>query len=232
MGNVLKADSVSTKVYGIDNKTGVNVNSNGTGTKVATDVQGIGNTTVININNHYSTQRGHTQAQPHKNVGPSQGAGSGQPNATTPPKVKQPAAQPQPTKNGTPPANRAPEQPRISIREVEQRAHQLADASNHVGTDEEAFYNSVTTVPGGENQNSVGSSDTKTMDKRVFLSKDNLISVDKYLKTHQLAKNAPFSQAGGIRSYVNAEFDTTDRTDFYNNKMRELVNLLDQYGIK
>jgi len=226
MGNGL--DSVSTKVYGIDNKTAVNARLNGTGTKVTTDVQGMGNTTTVNVNQYFNTRSNSIHTQSPRAAGPNK---AGSPAPTTPPSSTQPN-QPQPVKKA-PPANKAPEQPRISIREVEQRAKQLADASNHIGTDEEAFYNSVTTLPGGENQNSVGPSDTKTMDKRVFLSKDNLIALDKYLKTHQLAVQAlPFQKAGGIRSYVNSEFDVTDRTDFYNNKMRELVNLLDQYGIK
>lgn len=228
-------DSISTKVFGYANKTDVNVKNSDKNEKVSTEVVGEGNTTTITINN-YDSAKAAGQRSAKNGVGHAPKTAPTAPHES-PKKSQTPTTQPhEPTKKSqTPPATtpQKPTEPKMSVREIEQRAKQLADASNGIGTEEEKFYNSVTTVPGGETESSSKAGDVKTMDKRVFLSKDNLVALDKYLKTHQLADvHRPLSQAGGIRSYVNAEFDVKDRNDFYNNKMRELVNLLDEYKIK
>lgn len=207
-------DSVSTKVYGQGNKTAISVQ--GEGKKVTTEVAGSNNETIVNVYNSFGGSKVAKAAAPASKQ-----------------KTEQPKKQtaPDDKKKITP---GEPKEPRMSIRETEQRAKQLIEASYNgntwgLGTDEESFYNAVTTVPGGEDAKSRRVGDPATMDKRVFLSKDNLIALDKYLKT-----NGSSSMGGskGLRYYINEEFTISDRSDFHNNKMRELVNLLDQYGIK
>lgn len=221
---------VDTKVEGDLNTTVVQVTGQQPNS-VHTEVRGTGNATSVTVNNYNSygssagqVAHGANAASPHK-TRPAQSP-TPQPAQKTEPK-KAPEAKPVEKQHAT--------EPPMSARETAQRAEQLAKAANNdgmwMGTNEEEFYNAVTTVPGGETTESVNPNNTKTMDQRVFLSKENLVKLDKYLKTHQLASTS-MSSAGGIRSYINAEFDITDRNDFYNNKMRELTNLLDKYGIK
>lgn len=216
---------IETKVEGDLNTTAVQA----TGPQpnsIHTEVKGAGNTTIVTVNNY------------NKTYGSSSGTSTGKTSESHKTQQKQAESpkktEPKKTPETKPEAKPAPTQAPISARETEQRAKQLAHASNGPGTRKEEFYNALTTVPGGETTTSSSTGDTRTMDQRVFLSKDNLVKIDKYLKTHQLATYAsPMAKAGGIRNYIMSEnFNIKDRNDFYNNKMRELVNLLDKYGIK
>ena len=216
---------VDTKVEGDLNATAVQ--ANGVSGSIHTDVKGTGNMTIVTVNNNYNSVHSTSAGTPAKKTTTTDKPQKKPKNSPTE-KKEEPKKSPE-TKPADKPASE--QQAPISARETAQRAEQLAKASNDTGTKEEEFYNAVTTVPGGETAESVKTNNTQTMDQRVFLSKENMTKLDKYLKTHQLVSTS-MSAAGGIRSYIQAEFDIKDRNDFYNNKMRELTNLLDKYGIK
>lgn len=195
---------VDTKVQGEQNTTKVSVN--GKSADVKTDVNGNGNTTIINVNQYGTRGASGTTKKPT--------------STANPPKAEPAKPEAKPKSKSEPP---------MSARETEQRAEQLKEAAKGMGTDEEAFYNAVTTVPGGENGTTRQTNDLGSMDKRVFLSKENLIKLDKYLKDTNPQRNG---KTYGLRYYILDEFNVKNRDDFYDSKMRELLNLLKEYGIK